>query len=508
MKLSRLIEPFGGRLVGPDAEIAVLTDDSRQVAPGAAFAAVRGAKDDGHRHIPDAAARGATAFIVEDASLVPAGAPCAVLPDTRRRVGPLAARFFGDPSRRMWVCGVTGTNGKTSTTYLGEAMFAAAGKKVGVIGTITYRYAGVETPAATTTPGPIEFQRLMREMVERGVEILLVEVSSHALDQFRADGAAFDCAVFTNLTRDHLDYHPDMDAYLAAKRRLFVPLLNDSPKPRRTAVVNSDDPAAEALIAGFAGEVLRFSTANHSRADLKASAIGVSPAGTRFVADGRGQGVTIQTPLIGAHNAANALQALAIGLAYGLDAKEAARGLATLASVPGRLERVPTTSGIHVFVDYSHTPDSLERALSVCRNLGSRRLITVFGCGGDRDRGKRPLMGEAAGRLADLVVLTSDNPRTEDPFAILAEIEPGVRRSGMGKLVEPAALAGERGYVVLENRREAIALAVQAAGRDDIILIAGKGHEDYQIYGTAKKHFDDREEAAAALAASRKGGER
>ncbi len=501
MKLSNLLENVRHTRIGSeDPDIAVLTADSRRAGPGAAFVAVPGADADGHDYIASAFDAGCRTFLVEDASRLPSGVQAAVLDDTRKLIGPLAARFYGHPSRKLALVGITGTNGKTSTTYLAETMLARAGRKVGVIGTINYRFAGRVVPAPTTTPGPIEFQRLLSEMADAGVDTVLAEVSSHALDQHRVDGAAFDIGLFTNLTRDHIDYHGDMARYREAKRRLFSELLARSPKPAPTAIVNADDEAGEAMVKGFAGRVLSFSVKGRPEANIRCTELSVSLDGNAASLEILGNVTAIRSPLIGRHNMANTLQAIAIGVALGLSVEAAVSGAAACINIPGRLERVPDPSGgRHVFVDYSHTPDALENVLDILRELRTGRVITVFGCGGDRDRGKRPLMGRAVGERSDIAIVTSDNPRTEDPLAILRDIEPGVRDAGLAPATKgDGAKTGE--YVVIPDRREAIRLAVNLAQEGDALLIAGKGHEDYIIYGTAKQHFDDREEATRALA--------
>jgi UDP-N-acetylmuramoyl-L-alanyl-D-glutamate--2,6-diaminopimelate ligase len=502
MKLSELTAPFDAQAqVGADLDVEDIVTDSRQAHPGAVFVAVPGAITDGHRFIAAAIERGASALIVENPATVPDGVPYIVMRDIRRKIGPLAARFFGDPSRHLHVVGITGTNGKTSTTYIGEAMLTAAGYSVGVIGTINYRFAGQVIPAPTTTPGPVELQRLLAQMRVAGVTHVLMEVSSHALDQFRVDGTYIDCAVFTNLTRDHLDYHESMAAYLAAKRRLFTDLLCADDANSPTAIVNGDDPAHEEMVAGLKQRVWRFSLNKDSHADIHVRHIRVDLSGTQLELSALGHVITIHSPLIGEHNAQNLMQALAIGLSYGLDLDTVAAGVRQCTNIPGRLERVADPHGIHVFVDYSHTPDALEKVAVVLNRLkGAGRQIIVVGCGGDRDRGKRPLMGEVAGRLGDMVIVTSDNPRTEYPQAILAEIEPGVIKAGKRKrTVSETKVLKACEFAVIESRRGAIRLAIRSAQPGDAILIAGKGHEDYQIIGTVKHHFDDREEALLAL---------
>ena len=490
MRFYDLLAPFAiSEQKGTDTEVEFITSDSREVRPDACFIAVRGSEVDGHRYLKAAIDAGASAVIVEDDKDVPPDLPCAVMANTRMAVGPLASHFYGNPSGKLHVCGITGTNGKTSTTYIAETMLKSAGFQVAVIGTVNYRYGGREYPAPTTTPGPIELQKHMAAMVQAGVSHLLIEVSSHALDQFRVDGCTFDCAMFTNLTRDHLDYHTGMADYAEAKRRLFVPLLEMSPLPERYAIIDIDDAAAETMVQGFGGRIIRLSLDGKTEADIFSSQLSLSLKGTQLTLDIAGKPFEIDSPLIGSHNGRNLMQALAIGLAYGLTPPEAIAGVCSCRAIPGRLECVPEGQDVHVFVDYSHTPD-------------------LFGCGGDRDRGKRPQMGKTAGRLSDIAIVTSDNPRTEDPAAILDEIEPGVISSGMKRSETKNPTDTSSGsYLVMVDRAAAIDFAVALARPGDTILIAGKGHEDYQIIGTQKHHFDDREEAARALVARQVKGE-
>jgi UDP-N-acetylmuramoyl-L-alanyl-D-glutamate--2,6-diaminopimelate ligase len=379
---------------------------------------------------------------------------------------------------------VTGTNGKTTTTYLLEAIWRAAGHRPGVLGTIAYRFDGASRPAPLTTPEANELQALLAEMRAAATTHVAMEVSSHALAQERVAGCCFDGAVFTNLTRDHLDFHGDLERYFAAKARLFLEYLPAGGKRDPVAVVNVDDGAGERLADMVATRCVRVGRG--ARADVRALDVATSLTGTRGTLALGADRVAFESPLVGAPHVENILGAAAAAWALGVAPDAIARGLAALEPPPGRLEQI-AGPGFAVVVDYAHTPDALARALDVLRPLTSGRLITVVGCGGDRDRGKRPLMGEAAARRSDVVVLTSDNPRTEDPLRILADIEEGVRAAGMGD------------HVVEPDRRAAIARAVGLARAGDLVLVAGKGHEDYQIVGTEKRHLDDREEVRRAL---------
>jgi len=479
---------------GAGVEIEGVAHDSRAVRPGDLFFALAGGRTDGRRHVAEARARGARA-VVASGPLDAGGLPVVCVADPRRVLGLVAARLAGDPSARLTLVGVTGTNGKTTTTYLLEGIWRAAGHTTGVIGTISYRVGAESRPAPYTTPEAPELQRLLAEMRAAGASHVAMEVSSHALVQERVRGCRFDAAVFTNLTRDHLDFHPDMEAYWAAKARLFLDHLPAGGKPDPVAVVHVDDPAGARLARAVRTRCVPVGRAPD--AVVRAVDVETSLAGTRgtLVLDGRR--LPFVSPLVGAPHAENVAVAAAAAWALGVAPEAIAAGLAAAAPPPGRVERI-AGPGFTVVIDYAHTPDALARLLDALRPLAAGALIVVFGCGGDRDRGKRPLMGEAAARRADLVVLTSDNPRTEDPARILAEIEAGVRATGFPPLAAPRA--GERGYVVEVDRRAAIALAVDLARPGDLVVVAGKGHEDYQIVGTEKHHLDDCEEVRRVLA--------
>jgi UDP-N-acetylmuramyl-tripeptide synthetase len=499
VRLSQLIAALAPTAVAApaDPEIAGLHVDSRTVRPGGLFVAVRGLAADGHDFVADALARGAAAVVCERP--VATGPAARILvADGRRALAALAARFYGDPSAAMTVVAVTGTNGKTTTTYLVEGILAAAGLPAGVIGTINTRFAGRTAPSPVTTPESLDLQRTLAEMRAAGIGHAVIEASSHAIALERIRGCWMDVAVFTNLTQDHLDFHGDMEAYGAVKRRLFTEHLAAGPKAgRAAAVINTDHPAGRALADSLAGRVLRVGRGADTQVtglDFRCDPLGIH--GT--IAHGAAR-IPVASGLIGRHNVENILCAAGAALALGIPAAAVAAGIEAVGRVPGRLDRVPDPAGRFVYVDYAHTPDALENALTALRAIGSGRLLLVFGCGGDRDRTKRPLMGAIAGRLSDVAVVTSDNPRSEDPHAVIAEILPGLRASGRREL---AAGRGSGGYLVVADRRRAIALAVGAARRGDMVLIAGKGHETYQIIGGKTLPFDDAEAAAAALAAA------
>ena len=491
MRLAALL-PEAGPL--PDLEVTGISIDSRAVHPGDVFFALAGQQTDGRRYVQQAVARGAC-VIVSDGPVEAGGAVVVVRsPTPRALLGAAAARLWGDPTAALTLVGVTGTNGKTTTTYLLEAIWRAAGLRPGVIGTIAYRSGDMARPAPLTTPEAPLLQELLAEMRRAGATHVAMEVSSHALALERVAGCRFDAAVFTNLTRDHLDFHGDLEKYYGAKARLFMHYLPHSGKPDPVAVINVDDPMGTRLAKEV--RVHRVTYARMADADVSVREVQSTLAGTRGTLQLGSVRQPFRCRLVGAPHVENMLAAAGAAWALGVAPEAIERGLAEVAPPPGRLEQIEGP-GFTVIVDYAHSPDALARSLAVLRPLTRGTLITVFGCGGDRDRGKRPLMGEAAARVSDLVVLTSDNPRTENPAAILKEIEPGVRVAGMTRLGK--LTAGAHGYVVEADRRTAIRLAIAAARPGDLVLIAGKGHEDYQIIGTEKRPFDDREEVRRAV---------
>jgi len=472
----------------PPATVSGLADDSRKVAPGDCFVAVPGLRQDGRRFIPEAVRRGAVLVITEGAPPGDPPVPLVLVPSARRALALAADAWFGHPSRHLTVVGITGTNGKTTTSYLVDALLQARGLRTGVIGTVQYRVGDEAVPAGQTTPEALELQAMLARMYTAGVRGVTMEVSSHALALHRVDGLTLDAAVFTNLTQDHLDFHGTMDAYRRAKRRLFE-LLARSPKPRRTAVVNADDPAGAEMVRGLDLPVVTFG--------LGAEAA-VRPLVWRSTLDGielraatPAGPVALASPLIGEHNVMNLLAAIATGVALGVPPDVLGPALGRVQAVPGRFEQIRAGQPFLVVVDYAHTPDALERVLATARRLVPGRLAVVFGCGGDRDRGKRPLMGEIAARLADRVWVTSDNPRTEPPEAIIDAIMAGVRR----------VPGGEARTVREADRRAAIRAALAWAEAGDGVVIAGKGHETVQIVGDAVLPFDDRAVAREALGA-------
>jgi UDP-N-acetylmuramoyl-L-alanyl-D-glutamate--2,6-diaminopimelate ligase len=483
-----------------DVEVTHLAYDSRAVRPGALFFALSGTKNDGTRFVDEAIRRGACAVVIPPGTSVPPQVTAVYSPTPRRLLGICADRFYQQPSRHLTMVGVTGTSGKTTTTYLVESIWREMGWSPGVIGTINYRYRERTLPAPFTTPEAVELQELLATMRAEQVSHVVMEVSSHALAQDRVHGCRWDGALFTNLGRDHLDFHTDMEDYFAAKSRLFFDELAASDKPRRFAAINADDPWGGRLLSqAIPGRVVTYGL--QPGVTISAREVEKSFQGLRGILRIASEEVPFSSVLIGEPHLYNILAASSIAYALGVPAEVIAGGIGRCAGVPGRLEAVAVGQPFGVLVDYAHKPDAIEKTLRSVRQLTRGRLLTVFGCGGDRDRGKRPLMGEAAGRLSDVVILTSDNPRTEDPLHILAEAEPGLIQSGMKKVDDPATLGDlTQGYTVMADRRGAIQAALAGARPGDVVVIAGKGHEDYQIIGTTKSHFDDREEARSYLA--------
>lgn len=476
----------------PDGEVASVCYDSRQCRQGSLFVAISGLKADGHAFIADALARGAGFIIHEKEFLPPAGVTAVRVGDSRRCLGIVGRHFFKDPSAALALVAIVGTNGKTTVTYLLEAILKAADCRVGVLGTINYRYGGNSFPAPNTTPESFEMQRILREMTDHGVTHCVTEVSSHAVDLKRVDDCAFDLGVFTNLTQDHLDYHGNMETYYQAKKRFFSEVLPAGGKshPEKKMIVNGDDPWGQRLLADVGGKNLTYGLENPC--NVSASLFHLSLDGSDAILHFGGERLAISSHLLGRFNLYNILAAAAAAFALDIPGRFIRKGIEALTLVPGRLEKVSTAGQPAVFVDYAHTDDALRRVLQNLSEFRTGRIITVFGCGGDRDKGKRPLMGEAATTYSDLTIVTSDNPRTEDPLVIIREIEKGIRVDKLRDISNRAWHPADRGYLVIPDRRAAIAAAIGLADTKDIVLIAGKGHEDYQIIGTQKFPFDDR----------------
>lgn len=508
MKLSTLIAALktkeiqapAGMPADADPDITGVHYDSRTVTAGGLFVAMRGLVTDGHRFIKDALERGAVAVICE----TPATAEglTVVVEDSRRALAETAAAFYGRPSETLTIVAVTGTNGKTTVTYIIENILKAAGLRTGVIGTVNYRYGDRVCDNPVTTPESLDLQRILAEMKAAGVSHVVMEASSHALDLQRVRACRLRVGVYTNITQDHLDYHKDMDAYQGAKALLFERYLPAGPAHGPVqAVLNVDDAFGRHLHARLPHAKMSCST--RAGADISAQVIrGDSDGfkGSITTPDGR---VELDSPLVGAYNLENILSATGAAVALGMAPAAIAAGLTATRRVPGRLEAVPNTNGRQVYVDYAHTPDALDNVLRAVRPLTRGKVLCVFGCGGDRDATKRPLMGEIAGRHSDVAIITSDNPRSEDPAAIVAQIVPGTRKA-LPRALSIDDLKGEvelKGYLVETDRRRAIELAIHAARPGDVVLIAGKGHETYQIVGDTVLEFDDGIEAQRVLVA-------
>lgn len=484
--------------------IGGLSYDSRRVGKGDLFVALRGTRRDGRAFIRDAVQRGARAVVAESAPENGLDVPWVRVADSRKALAHLAKNFFGDPSRELTLIGVTGTNGKTTTTLLLEGILRRMGHSVGVVGTLGYCWVGTRRAAAMTTPESLDLQRLFHEMRGDGVTHVVMEVSSHALAMGRVEGCSFHEAVFTNLSQDHLDFHGDMEKYFAAKSLLFSRFLASAGEEPGTAVVNLDDPFGKRLAESIRGEVWTYSL-HDSKARVRVQEADLGTGGIRAKLAVPGGVMRVESPLLGRLNLYNVVSAASTALSMGIPSEAVTAGLAVIHAVDGRLQRVPVPEefGFQVVVDYAHTPDAMDKALGCLREMTRGRLLVVFGCGGDRDRGKRPLMGGTAARWADLVVVTSDNPRSEDPEEIIREIEPGVGAEGMPYLEPDRETSPARGYAVVPDRRKAIELALSWARPEDVVFIGGKGHETYQIVGNAVLPFDDRVVVREFLAAHR-----
>jgi UDP-N-acetylmuramoyl-L-alanyl-D-glutamate--2,6-diaminopimelate ligase len=472
------------QVIGPlDRAVESIAYDSRRVQRNGLFVALRGEKNDGHEFIGQAIENGASVIVAEREEKNPR-ATCLLVENTRTALADLAATFYGLPARRLKLAAVTGTNGKTTTTFLIKHICEKAGLRCGLIGTVRYEIGERVLPAPRTTPESLDLQELLAQMANAGCRAAAMEVSSHALAQERIRGLEWEVAVFTNLTQDHLDYHGTMENYFESKAKLFTQLAQQQKKRKPVAVVNMDDRYGEQLLDRIDKKISVVTFGMGVRADFRAANYRMEFGGTSYQLDARGKSYLVRLPLIGRFNVANSMAALAAANALGLNLREAVLSLGKSPQVPGRLEMVPAKRQFQVFVDYAHTPDALLNVLKTLRQLEPGRLIAVFGCGGDRDRQKRPLMGRVADQNADYSIITSDNPRKEDPNAIISEIEKGF---------------GSDRYEKVAERAEAIARATALAQPRDIILIAGKGHETYQEFADHTVPFDDIQVARRAI---------
>jgi UDP-N-acetylmuramyl-tripeptide synthetase len=507
MRLSALLDALpphlAPRLNGlgdDDPMIRGVTYDSRDVSPGDLFIALRGENHDGHDYLAQALELGAAALLVEATpeGLGSPGRAVVSVSDTRRALAPIARRFYGDPADELRLIGVTGTNGKTSTTFLIESILEAAGIGVGIIGTVEIRYGDHRERTLNTTPESLDLQRTLRAMCTSGVSAAALEVSSHGLSLGRVEGCHFEVGAVTNLTPEHLDFHETMESYLEAKTRLFREFLT----PDASAVVNVDDPSAGAFLSSAreaGARLIRVSRRTDLPAEVLVEKSDVGLDGTRAALRIPSGPLEVDLPLVGDFNVENMAVAVGAAVALGIEPDAIGRGVAACEQVPGRTERVgaEVENAPTILVDYAHTPDAVEKVLRTIRPLVRGRLITVFGCGGDRDRSKRPLMAKAVADLSDRAVATSDNPRTEDPLAILSDVERGL--DGLRRVDASQLDRTERSYALVVDRREAIGLALGIARSEDTVILAGKGHEDYQIIGRERLPFDDRVEARRAL---------
>lgn len=461
-----------------DTDVTGVVCDSRQARSGSVFVAIAGTSSDGWTYVDEAIQRGAAAVVSEHEPRARRDVVHIRVRDAREALSFMAAALHGDPSRKLVACGVTGTNGKTTSAYMLQTVFAACDMPCGLIGTVEYRLGERVIPASRTTPDAVSLQSMLAQVVAAGCRAVAMEVSSHALDQKRADGVAFDAAIFTNLTRDHLDYHGTMERYFEAKQRLFVG-LGGGTKSNAVAVINRDDEWGARLWEMPELRVRRLGFGLGKGNDVSAEAVRMDMDGAVFEACTPWGRHPVRLPLLGRFNVYNALGVLAAAGGLGLPMDRVVRALGRMDGVPGRMQMFRSETGVRVFVDYAHTEDALRNALATLRELGPRRLIAVFGCGGNRDKGKRPKMGAAADELADMTVLTSDNPRKEDPSSIIREIAEGFRRSDR--------------YKVVEDRTGAIREAISMAAEGDIVLVAGKGHEQFQETASTTVPFDDRQ---------------
>ncbi len=497
MQLSALLKNVPAQQIHGSTELEVtgLACDSRKVEVGTVFFALPGSKIDGFDFIPQAIAAGAAAIIAERLpDSLPAGVCFVQVTNVRQVMANIASDYNENPTAGVPVVGVTGTNGKTTITYLLEAILRQAGYAPAVFGTVEYRFGRERLESTHTTPESLELMQMMKRFRKQGADAIILEVSSHALEQHRVDGIGFDVAVFTNLTPEHLDYHENLDNYFASKRRLFSELLG-----KGKAAINRDD--------GFGRQLLRenpdwCSFGIEKSAQLHPLDISVGRQGIKGSFFSPAGKVDVDSRMIGHFNVSNLLATVSAAQCLGIDNELIAAGIAAAEQVPGRLQRVANEHDILALVDYAHTGDALEQVLTTLSKLDSKRLITLVGCGGDRDPSKRPVMAAAAVKYSDLVVFTSDNPRTEDPLQILQQVHAGALAAGAIELSKLQLDSGEQGFVVIPDRREAIRFASSQAKAGDLLLLAGKGHEDYQILGTSKIHFDDREELALALNAA------
>lgn len=511
MKLSHLLKSIAVKSISgkkkeggmDNVEVVSIHCRAQDVKQNGMFVAIQGNVTDGHDYVDVALANGASVIITQKP--VDRDSIIIEVENTRKALSAMSAAFYGNPSEDLFLIGITGTNGKTTTAYLIESILLKAGFRVGVTGTINYRYLGKIFNSPVTTPESLDLQRILAEMLNQGITHVVMEVSSHAIDQHRIANCWFDVGVFTNLTQDHLDYHMNMDSYWSCKKRLFTENLMSGPKKSQTtAVINCDNTRGKELALELKAqnskmEVLELSDNMIRQSNIKCEPSGIAGRFSTIKGD-----FDFKSSLVGKHNLKNIISATGVGISLNLPLDVIKAGIEDLTSIPGRLEAIPNTTGRFVYVDYAHTPDALEKVLSSLRSMAQARIICVFGCGGDRDKGKRYQMGEIAGRLSDIALVTSDNPRTEAPMDIIAQVLDGMKKTSTPEYnsTDMDSLLNQgngKGYVVEPDRKKAIVLAVTISRADDIVLIAGKGHETYQIIGNKTIPFDDRKEAKTVL---------
>jgi UDP-N-acetylmuramoyl-L-alanyl-D-glutamate--2,6-diaminopimelate ligase len=497
MRLGELLEGCAVELTATQKSIEIngVTDDSRRVSQRDLFVAISGERVDGAQFAQEAAGRGAAAVVSERPLTVEC--PAIRVDSARKSIALIAANLHKRPADALNLLAVTGTNGKTTTACLLESIASAGGACSGLIGTIQAKFSGRVLPSNHTTPDPLELHRLLREMVEAGVDTVVMEVSSHALVQERVHGLTFRAAAFTNLSRDHLDYHKQLEDYFQAKRKLFA----DNLSATGVAVINGDDTYCNRIYTELRGlRRMAWKFSRQGNAEISAVNVEFSISGIRATLKTPAGDIPVRSPLVGAHNLENILAAAGVALSAGFSRRDVQDGIERLQGVPGRMERFEDR-GVVALVDYAHSDDALRRALESVRSFAKGRLIVVFGCGGDRDRGKRPLMGAVAAAGSDVAVITSDNPRSEDPDEIISQIAVGLEKAGFRRISQGKARSGEKGYLVDADRGQAIALAASLAKPGDVILVAGKGHETSQVVNGEARPFDDRKQTAEALKA-------
>jgi len=477
-------------------EIAFITANSKDADKDSLFIAIPGTDIDGHDFLNDAFNNGARAFITERPFIKP-GITNIIVPDCRSALAKLTAEFYSHPSKALTLIGITGTNGKTTTAFLIESILKETKLQVGLLSTIKYRFGTQTLTASHTTPGPLELQKVLRDMADTKIKYAVMEVSSHGLKQKRVEECHFDTVIFTNLTPEHLDYHKTMDDYLKAKEILFTSLLSQSDKKNPVAIINTDDPSGKTLLNKIKRKTITYGI---NRGDIHTKNIVMSLNGIKADIVTPDKSFSVRSKLIGHFNLYNILAAVSAAMSLGLSTEEIKTGIEKAENIPGRMEEIKNDKGIKIFIDYAHTGDALKNVLKTINDLTNRKIITIFGCGGDRDREKRPVMGKIAANYSNIILVTSDNPRTENSDKIIKEIEAGILEKNFIKKNKPFFTADtDKIYFIEENRSTAIKEGISMATPGDVVLIAGKGHETHQISGNKKYHFNDREEAMRAL---------